>query len=239
MQAIVLAAGFGSRLRSHAPSKPLAPVAGRPLLLHTLLRLAEAGADDVTVVLGHRAEDVAAALSQWSLPLTVRTVTVADPALPNGVSALAAAPFIASRALLVMADHLVDPALYRAVMQAPADDGALLLGIDRRIGHAWIDEDDVTRVRTEGTAITAIGKGLDPYNGYDTGVFSIGAPLFAALAALAGLEAPSLSQGVATLAASGLARGVETGDCAWLDVDDARALDIAERWLGAEEKGAR
>lgn len=235
MQAIVLAAGFGSRLSSHAPSKPLALVAGRPLLLHALLRLAEAGADDVTVVLGHRAEDVAAALAGWTLPLAVRTVTVADPALPNGVSALAAAPFIEARALLVMADHLVDPALYRAVAQAPADDGALLLGVDRRIGHGWIDEDDVTRVCTEGDAIVAIGKGLAPFNGYDTGVFSIGKPLFDALA---GLSAPALSQGVAALAASGLARAVETGDCAWLDVDDARALELAERWLGAEGKGA-
>lgn len=235
MQAIVLAAGFGSRLSSHAPSKPLAVVAGRPLLLHTALRLAEAGVDDVTVVLGHRAEEVAAALAEWNLPLTVRTVTVADPALPNGVSALAAAPFVAARALLVMADHLVDPALYRAVAQGPAEDGALLLGVDRRIGHPWIDEDDVTRVRTEGDAIVTIGKHLEPFNGYDTGVFSIGTPLFDALAAQ---SAPSLSQGVAALAASGLARRVETGDCAWLDVDDPRALDIAERWLGAEEKGA-
>ncbi|BBE34903.1 NTP transferase domain-containing protein [Sphingosinicella microcystinivorans] len=235
MQAIVLAAGFGSRLRSHAPSKPLAQVAGRPLLLHTALRLAEAGVDDITVVLGHRAEDVAAALAEWNLPLGVRTVTVADPALPNGVSALAAAPFIASRALLVMADHLVDPALYRAVAEARAEDDALLLGVDRRIGHAWIDEDDVTRVRTEGDAIVAIGKHLEPFNGYDTGVFSVGKPLFDALS---GLSTPSLSQGVAALAASGLARAVETGDGAWLDVDDARALDIAERWLGAKGESA-
>ena len=235
MQAIVLAAGFGSRLRSHAPSKPLALVGGRPLLLHTALRLAEAGVDDVTVVLGHRAEEVAAALAEWALPLKVRTVTVDDPALPNGVSALAAAPFIASRALLVMADHLVDPALYRAVASAPAEDGALLLGVDRRIGHEWIDEDDVTRVRTEGDAIVAIGKHLDPFNGYDTGVFSVGTSLFDALS---GLSAPSLSQGVAALAASGLARAVETGDGAWLDVDDVRALGLAERWLGAKGESA-
>ncbi len=232
MQAIVLAAGFGSRLRSHAPSKPLAMVAGRPLLLHTLLRLAEAGVDDVTVVLGHRGEEVATALVSWHLPIAIRTATVYDPALPNGVSALAAAPFIETRALLVMADHLVDPALYRAVADAPAEDGALLLGVDRRIGHAWIDEDDVTRVRTEGSAIVAIGKGLEPFNGYDTGVFSVGSTLFDALARL---EAPSLSQGVAGLAASGLARAVETRDCAWLDVDDARALAIAERWLAGAE----
>ena len=235
MQAIVLAAGFGSRLRSHAPSKPLALVAERPLLLHTALRLAEAGVDDVTVVLGHRAEEVAAALAGWNLPLAVRTVTVADPALPNGVSVLAAAPFIASRALLVMADHLVDSTLYRGVVEASAEDGALLLGVDRRIGHTWIDEDDVTRVRTEGDAIVAIGKHLEPFNGYDTGVFSVGKSLFDALS---GLSAPSLSQGVATLAASGLARAVETGDGAWLDVDDARALEIAERWLGAKGESA-
>lgn len=232
MQAIVLAAGFGSRLHGHV-SKPLAEVAGRPLLLRAITGLAEAGVDDVIVVLGHRAAEIEAALGGWALPASVRTVTVADPALPNGVSALAAAPLVRDRALLVMADHIVEPELYRRVAVSPADDGALLLGIDRRIGHTWIDEDDVTRVRTEGDAIVAIGKGLDPFNGYDTGVFSVGKSLFAALA---GLAAPSLSQGVAALTASGLARAVETGDCAWLDVDDARALKLAEDWLGTDRE---
>ena len=56
--AIVLAAGAGSRFGG---GKLLATVDGRPLLQHTLDRLAEAGIDDVIVVLGADAAAVEAA----------------------------------------------------------------------------------------------------------------------------------------------------------------------------------
>lgn len=231
MQAVILAAGFGSRLRDSGPSKPLVEVAGRALLHHVLIRLAAANVDEAIVVVGYRSDDVRAALGAWPLPLPVQTVAVADPSLPNGVSALAAAPLLHGRALLTMSDHLVHPRLYTRLIDAAVKPGELLLGVDRRIGHAWVDEDDVTRVETDGDRIVRIGKGLERYNGYDTGVFSIDPVLAERLAAL---DKPSLSQGVAALANAGLARAVETGDCAWLDVDDSRALRIAEEWLGRE-----
>lgn len=236
MQAVVLAAGYGSRLRAHGPSKPLVELCGMPLLRHVLCRLAEAAIEEAIVVLGHRAADVRAALVKWPLPIAVTTVEVADPSLPNGVSVLAAAPSLRGRALLVMSDHLVTPDLYARLAAADAKPGELLLGVDRRIGHPWIDEDDVTRVATDGSVITAIGKALLPYNGYDTGVFSIDAGLVGALSAL---DVPSLSQGVAALAAMGLARAVEIGNCDWIDVDDPRAFGIAEQWLGIQNKDSR
>jgi 1L-myo-inositol 1-phosphate cytidylyltransferase len=234
MQAVVLAAGYGSRLQQHGPSKPLVEVAGRALLLHVLAGLSEAGVEEAIVVTGHHADAVIAALGTWHLPLSVQTVRVSDPSLPNGVSLLAAAPLLQGRSLLAMSDHLVDSNLYRRLLVDDVNDGDLLLGVDRRIGHAWIDEDDVTRVQIEGDRIQSIGKGLIPYNGYDTGVFSVDSGLVDALKTL---ETPSLSQGVAILAAQGRARAVETGDLAWLDVDDSRAFAIAEEWLRQENTG--
>lgn len=230
--AVLLAAGQGTRLRDTAPIKPLCAVGGRALIDHALAGLAEAGMRRVIVVLGYEAETVAGHLAGGEHGLTVETVRMPDPALPNGMSALAAAAAVGGGdALLAMCDHLVTPALYARVAAAGARDG-LTLGIDRRLGHPWVDDDDVTRVCTRGDRIAALGKGLEPYDAHDTGVFAIGAALFDALATL---SAPSLTDGVRVLAGQGRAYVVDCGGLDWIDVDDAAALAKAEAWLDKRE----
>lgn len=229
MQAIILAAGAGTRLRDVAPIKPLAEVAGRPLIGHVVDRLAAAGVEEVVVVTGYRAPEVQRAV--LSLQAAVRLRCVYNPAWhrPNGVSVLAAEPNIRGRAILTMSDHVADVDLYRRLV-AGGDSDATLLGVDRRIGHPWIDEDDVTRVATRGESIVAIGKHLDPYDAYDTGVFNISPALFAALRSL---PDPSLSDGMRLLARHDMAKAIDVANDRWLDVDDARAHAIAEDWLAA------
>jgi 1L-myo-inositol 1-phosphate cytidylyltransferase len=224
--AIVLAAGEGSRLRSAAPLKPLCTVASRTLLDHVLAGLATAGVKRVVVVLGYGAEQIEAHLAAGPAPLIVETVRT-DHRQPNGVSALAAWPRArGDPALLVMCDHLVDPALYRRVAVSGSGAGAKL-AVDRRLRNPRVDLADVTRVQTAGERIVTLGKGIEPYDCFDTGVFAVGPELFAALDAL---PSPSLSQGVASLAAAGKASIIDCSDLEWIDVDDARALDDAEQW---------
>lgn len=228
--AILLAAGEGSRLRPAAPFKPLCPVAGRPLIAHALNGLAAAGIARAIVVLGYGADEIEAYLAANDWPLAVGTVRVADYRKPNGSSLLAAEPLLAGgQAVLAMCDHLVDPALYRRMAEAGAGQGARL-GIDRRLGHPWVDPEDVTCVATQGDAIAEIGKGLEPHDCYDTGVFAIGQPLFDALHTL---DAPSLTEGMRILAARGAAQVVDCSDLDWIDVDDAPALAKAEAWLAS------
>jgi choline kinase len=224
--AILLAAGHGSRLRTAAPSKPLCPVAGAPLIDRALVSLAASGLARAIVVTGYLAEAIEEHVAGRDWPLAVECVRTSDWRQPNGVSVLAAAPLVQGEALLAMCDHLVEPALY-ARMAAAGAGGGLRLAIDRRLGHEWVDPEDVTCVATEGDRIVAIGKGLEQHDCYDVGVFAIGRPLFDALAAL---PSPSLTEGVRALAAEGRAKVVECSDLDWIDVDDAKALAIAERW---------
>ena len=228
--AILLAAGEGSRLRTSTPFKPLCPVAGVSLIDHALAGLAVAGITHTVVVLGYGAEAIEAHLANRGME-GVKTVH-SDHRHPNGVSVLAARSAVEDRddgdALLAMCDHLVDPALYARMAAAGAGNG-LRLGVDRRLGHPWVDPLDVTCVATRGELITAIGKGMVPHDCYDTGVFAIGPALFAELAAL---PEPSLTEGVRALAATGRARAVDCSDLDWIDVDDPPALARAEAWLG-------
>ena len=60
MQAVILAAGEGTRIRplsAHVP-KPMLPVADRPLLAHTASVAAAAGADELIFVVGYEADTV-------------------------------------------------------------------------------------------------------------------------------------------------------------------------------------
>lgn len=230
--AILLAAGEGTRLRSSAPFKPLCEVAGRPLIAHAIEGLAEAGMERVIVVLGYGAGDITAYIATCDWPLAVETVTNADYRQPNGVSVLAAEPLLSGgEAVLAMCDHLVDPALYRLVAEAGASGGARL-AVDRRLDNPFVDLDDVTRVETAGDRIVNIGKGFEPYDCFDTGVFAIGPALLEALRAL---PSPSLSDGMRALAARDGAFVVDCGGLGWIDVDDEVALSKAESWVGGRK----
>lgn len=226
--AVILAAGAGSRLRSVAPVKPLVKVSGRPLIAHSLAAMAAAGAARAVIVLGYQADAIAAAAADAPLPVDF----VHNPqweTTPNGVSLLAARDHVSPGSLLVMADHLLSPPLARRLMEGA--NRPLALGVDRRLGDPAVDEADVTRVRTDGDSIRAIGKHLLVYDCYDTGLFRIGPEL---IATLDKLRSPGLSDGVSLLARAGLAQAVDIGDAPWLDVDDARALNLArEMWRSA------
>ena len=58
MKVIVLAGGFGSRLKHLVPDlpKPMAPVGGRPFLEYMLERLVEAGLNEIILSVGYRAD---------------------------------------------------------------------------------------------------------------------------------------------------------------------------------------
>ena len=75
MKAIVLAAGYGNRLRpltDHTP-KPLVPIGGKPLIVHHLEKLAAAGFKEVVINLGHLGSKIPEALgngSTWGLSIS-------------------------------------------------------------------------------------------------------------------------------------------------------------------------
>jgi 1L-myo-inositol 1-phosphate cytidylyltransferase len=228
--AVLLAAGAGTRLRDAAESKPLCEVAGKPLIDHAIERLARAGITRVIVTTGYRAEAIEAHLADREWPVVVETARTIDWRQPNGVSALAAAPLLDGRdTLLAMCDHLVEPALYARLAAAGAGAG-LRLGIDRRLGHPWVDPLDVTFVATDGDHITSIGKEMTPHDCYDTGVFAVGSAFFGALSRLA---APSITEAVRSLIDQGTALTVDCSDLDWIDVDDPKALRAANEWAGA------
>ncbi len=194
---------------------------------------AQAGIDEFVVVTGYQAEPLTAFLDRLGrrTGLTIRTAHNPEWTRSNGLSVLAAGNLLDDEFVLLMADHLFEPALLGDLLRAPRVEGGVTLAVDRRLDNPLVDLDDVTRVKTGAAgAILAIGKGLDDYDAFDTGVFLASTGLIEGIRGdLSGGGRGSISDGMTFLAKQGLARAFDIGDRFWLDVDDAAAWEQAER----------
>lgn len=236
MDAVIIAAGFGSRLRDISESKPLTPVAGKPLIELGVRQAAAAGAGKVVVVTGHEAERVEAYLPQLAQQagIVIEAQRVDDWSKPNGFSVMAGASRVEGDFLLMMADHIFAAPVLAGLAKVGGADRGVTLGIDRRLTSPLIDPDDATWVKTDARGfITAIGKTIADYDAVDCGAFLATQELPAAIAAaIADGKSGSLSDGMQWLADRGRAAthdiGVDDRVSWWLDVDDPRAHELAE-----------
>ncbi|MGZ3199364.1 MAG: phosphocholine cytidylyltransferase family protein [Croceibacterium sp.] len=237
MNCVIVAAGLGTRLREVSTSKPLTPLAGVPLIEHVVRRAATAGVTRFVVVTGHEAERLEQFLGELAARLDLRIdfARVEDWTLANGYSVLAGSALVDGVYLLLMSDHLFDPEIARR-LAASEHSADLILAVDSDLAGEFIDLADATKVEVaEDGGILAIGKDLTHYNAVDTGVFIAGPGLAAAIEADIAEGGPgSISAGVQRLAKAGQARTMNIGTARWIDVDDGRMLELAERLLASE-----
>lgn len=233
MDALIIAAGQGARLKTLGPSKPLVPLSGKPLIQHVIERAHQGGIERFFVVTGYRSRKVAGSLETISRKtgLGICSVYNADWKGGNGLSVLAAKGLFGKRFLLTMSDHLFDPELVENMISQPAEPGELILAVDRRLDNPLVDLDDVTRVETQEGGIVNIGKNLVCYDCFDTGVFSVDPLFFNTLETVAARGDESLSDGVRELANRGLARVQDIGERFWIDVDDKKMFLKAQAVL--------
>lgn len=105
MRALILAAGLGERMRpltDHTP-KPLLEVAGKPLIVHHLERLAASGVRYVVINTSHLAEQFPATLgdgSRWGL--RIRYAYEGETPLETGGGMLHALPLLADEPFIAV-----------------------------------------------------------------------------------------------------------------------------------------
>ncbi len=228
--AVLLAAGRGSRLNGQGRPKPLVPFMGMPLLERSVRSLMSCGIQRFVVVTGFRHEEVeefAQALSR-RLGIEVECVFNSQWEKENGLSLYAARAKVSSPFLLAMTDHLLSTELIEAALASAPPPGGLVLAVDKRLDNRLVDPADVTKVQVEGDRITAIGKGLNAFNAYDTGLFSCSADVFREIEKAVEAGKATLSEMVMYLARKGVALACETEGAFWADLDDAEAFRRAE-----------
>ena len=232
MDALIIAAGYGTRLRELAASKPLAPVAGLPLLELGVRQAVAAGVQRVVVVTGHQAVEIEKFLPGLSARVGVPVVSerVLHWSTPNGHSVIAGAAKIKGDYLLMMADHIFEASILQRLASEGTKSRGVTLAIDRRTGSPLVDPADATWVKTDADGrIETIGKAIDDYDAVDCGAFLATCELASAIqAAIAEGKSGSLSDGMQRLADAGRAATMDIGEAWWLDVDDPRSHALAE-----------
>ncbi|WP_428377246.1 NTP transferase domain-containing protein [Lichenicoccus sp.] len=233
MKCLIVAAGQGARLRVGVELKPLVPVGGVPLIEHVIRRARQAGVDEFFVVSGYRGDELRDALDGLAARdgVCIRHIVNDEWQRANGVSLLKAKGHLDGRFLLTMCDHLVDPGIFRALMSVPPPPDSVILAVDFNIVDPLNDPEDVTRVASADGRIQAIGKGIETYDCFDTGVFLCTPAMFAALEESQASGDDSISGAMTVLAREGRALAFDIGDRAWIDVDDPVALGKAEALL--------
>jgi NDP-sugar pyrophosphorylase family protein len=107
MQAVILAAGEGKRVRPLTRSRPKAmiPVANRPIIQYVIEALLKNGIRDIIVVVGYRKEQVTRFLNQLEIPVEV---VIQNKQLGTAHALKCAESFIKGDFLLLPGDNYID-----------------------------------------------------------------------------------------------------------------------------------
>lgn len=234
VEALVLAAGEGSRLGKLTKRKPkaLLRVAGMPLLGRILHGLKDAGVQDVWIVVGYKADVIREEIGENYAGLNIRFVKAKRWKKGNLYSLLAAQEIFQQNFLLCMCDHIFDPDIPKILINNKSKK-ALVLAIER------VAEED-TKVLERKGAILDIGKKINQSNfAIDTGFFLCSPKIFdyANEAAQEGLS--ELADCVRVAARNRDTRVVDVSGHLWADIDTKQDLARAKRSIAEDSQKKR
>lgn len=230
---VVLMAGTGSRLRASGEvlPKPLVPILGRPMISYIAEALDHAGVQRLHAIVAASSDNLVESIRPL-IPATMQLNPIRNPdwQKQNGLSVLCAAGHVTEPFLLMMGDHLFDPAILSLVLENSAA-AFLNLAVDRKLGTIF-DIDDAMKVQTNGDRVITLGKTLENYDAIDTGIFLCPNELFDYLNRAKREGDCSLADGVRLMAADGKVRAIDIGPAWWQDVDTPEMRAHAEENLG-------
>lgn len=119
--AVMLAAGMGQRLRPYTEDRPkcLVPVAGKPLLAHTIDALEQAGFDRFVIITGYQHEKVDHFIDEYTGPLKIETIYNDQYHCTNNIYTLwFAGKYIHEAFVLIESDLIYDSKLLE-MLRAP------------------------------------------------------------------------------------------------------------------------
>ncbi len=234
MKCLIIAAGNGLRLMSRGESKPLVPLLGIPLIERVILTAHKAGLTDFYVVTGYNEEKINKHLELFSRArnISITTINNDDWKKENGISVLQAKDYLKEKFILLMSDHIFDESILVKLIHQKIADDEIMLAVDYNLkDNKLVDINDVTKVDVQNNNIVDIGKNINKYNAFDTGIFLCSPVIFNAIEESSHNGANSLSDGIKLLASKQKAKTFDIQDSYWIDVDNESMFKKAETKL--------
>ena len=133
MQAVILAAGEGMRLRplTRTRPKPMLPIGNRPLLEHVLEAGKVAGIDEFVFVVGYKRERIQSHFGDgddWDVDIEY---AVQETQLGTGHALLQAEPHVDDNFVAMNGDRIVEPSAISAVIEERRETGRPVMAVTR------------------------------------------------------------------------------------------------------------
>ena len=133
MQAVILAAGEGTRLRplTRTRPKPMLPIGNRPLLEHVLEAGKAAGIDEFVFVVGYKRERIQSHFGDgddWDVDIEY---AVQETQLGTGHALLQAEPHVDDNFVAMNGDRIVEPSAISAVIEERRETGRPVMAVTR------------------------------------------------------------------------------------------------------------
>lgn len=235
LKCLIIAAGKGSRLSKRGESKPLLPLLGLSIIERVILTARKSGIEDFYVVTGCHGEKVRLFLDEFEQRRNIKITHIIndDWEKGNGTSVLKAKETLKENFILLMGDHIFDEDILRRLKDEKIQKGEVILATDFKTdSNSFVDINDVTKVSVNNNKVTDIGKNITQYNAYDTGIFLCSPAIFTAIeTSIIRYNDDSLSGGIKILAREGKVKSFDVKENFWIDIDDEKAFQTAEKHL--------
>ena len=233
MIGIVIAAGYGTRLKPYTESMPKALIEledGVAIIDYIIKVMAENGIGEVYIVTRGEFKDL------FALRIPSNKVIVVDVALGDGnlwtlyqaIEKLRALG-IEDDVVISMSDHIYEANILKRLIKMSRDSDRVLLCLDRSVRGEEVVEG--LKVVVDGSEVILTGKDIPPLSGIDTGLFYIPKNLFSEIKRVVddkGRKA-TLSDFVNFLARRKLVGFVDVTGLRWIDIDSIEDLAKARR----------
>ncbi|WP_372912658.1 bifunctional sugar-1-phosphate nucleotidylyltransferase/acetyltransferase [Salinigranum sp.] len=216
MHAVILAAGEGMRLRplTRTRPKPMVPIANRPLLEYVLEAVADAGIEDVVLVVGYKRERIQSHFgdgNDWEVDLTY---AVQEKQLGTGHAVAQAEPYIDDEFVVLNGDRIIDSSLVSRIADDTTPAPAVAIRRSETPSAYGVVSLDGNRVVSVDEKPTGPALTSDLIN---AGVYKFTPSVFDAIQRTDTVGESPITAALDRLAAEGSVRAVRY-DGRWLDV---------------------